>query len=95
LPLRATVGTAGLYYRSVPAFEVCSDDAELYRHSGARRDRPALDRLRDAEAGVLEGVICLSADRLGRSYAYQVPILEELERFGVQDPLPRRPDARR
>ena len=53
-------------------------------YSGARLDRPALDRLRDAaEAGVLDGVICLCADRLARAYAYQVLILEELERFGV------------
>ncbi|MBD0282660.1 MAG: recombinase family protein [Thermoleophilaceae bacterium] len=42
-------------------------------YSGARLDRPALDRLRDAaEAGVLEGVVCLCADRLARAYAYQV-----------------------
>lgn len=53
-------------------------------YSGARLDRPALDRLRDAaEAGLLDGVLCLCADRLARSYAYQVLILEELERFGV------------
>jgi site-specific DNA recombinase len=53
-------------------------------YSGARLDRPALDRLRDAaEAGVLEGVLCLCVDRLARAYAYQVLILEELERFGV------------
>jgi site-specific DNA recombinase len=53
-------------------------------YSGARLDRPALDRLRDAaEAGVLDGVLCLCADRLARSYAYQVLILEELERLGV------------
>ncbi len=53
-------------------------------YSGARLDRPALDRLRDAaEAGVLDGVICLAADRLARVYAYQVLIIEELERFGV------------
>ena len=53
-------------------------------YSGARLDRPALDRLRDAaEAGVLDGVICLCADRLARAYAYQVLILEELERFGI------------
>jgi site-specific DNA recombinase len=53
-------------------------------YSGARLDRPALDRLRDAaEAGVLDGVLCLCADRLARAYAYQVLILEELERFGV------------
>jgi site-specific DNA recombinase len=53
-------------------------------YSGARLDRPALDRLRDAaEAGVLDGVICLCADRLARAYAYQVLILEELARFDV------------
>lgn len=53
-------------------------------HSGARLDRPALDRLRDAaEAGVLDGVLCLRVDRLARAYPYQVLILEELERFGV------------
>jgi site-specific DNA recombinase len=53
-------------------------------YSGARLDRPALDRLRDAaEAGVLDGVLCLCADRLARAYAYQVLILDELKRFGV------------
>jgi site-specific DNA recombinase len=52
--------------------------------SGARLDRPALDRLRDAaEAGALDAVLCLCPDRLARVYAYQVLILEELERFGV------------
>jgi site-specific DNA recombinase len=53
-------------------------------YSGARLDRPALDRLRDtAEAGALDAVLCLCPDRLARAYAYQVLILEELERFGV------------
>ena len=53
-------------------------------HSGARLDRPALDRLRDAaRAGVLDGVLCLCVDRLARAYAYQVLILEELAHFGV------------
>jgi site-specific DNA recombinase len=53
-------------------------------YSGARH-RPALDRLRDAaEAGAFDCVVCLAADRLARSYAYQVLILEELERFGVE-----------
>jgi site-specific DNA recombinase len=53
-------------------------------YSGARLDRPALDRLRDAaEAGALDAVLCLCPDRLARAYAYQVLILDELERFGV------------
>jgi hypothetical protein len=54
-------------------------------YSGARLDRPALDRLRDAaQAGAFACVVCLAADRLARSYAYQVLILEELEHFGVE-----------
>ena len=53
-------------------------------YSGARLDRPALDRLRDAaEAGVFDAVICLAADRLARVYAYQVLIIDELARFDV------------
>ena len=54
-------------------------------YSGARLDRPALDALRDAaEAGLFEGVWCLSPDRLARAYAYQVLVLDELARFGVR-----------
>ena len=53
-------------------------------HSGARLDRPGLDALRDAaEAGLIERVWCLSPDRLARAYAYQVLVLDELDRFGV------------
>lgn len=52
--------------------------------SGARLDRPGLDALRDAaEAGQLDAVWCLSADRLARMYAYQVIVLDELSRHGV------------
>jgi site-specific DNA recombinase len=52
--------------------------------SGARLDRPALDALRDgAQAHRFEGVLVLTPDRLARNYAYQVLILEELERCGV------------
>lgn len=58
----------------------------IYRddgHSGARLDRPGLDRLRDAVArGEVERVLITSPDRLARRYAYQVWLLEELERAG-------------
>jgi len=41
-------------------------------YSGARLDRPGLDRLRDAaEAGAIDAIWCLSPERLARSYAYQ------------------------
>jgi site-specific DNA recombinase len=54
-------------------------------HSGARLDRPGLDALRDgAEAGLFEAVWCLSPDRLARAYAYQMLVLDELERFHVR-----------
>ncbi len=60
---------------------VCIDEG----YSGTRLDRPGLDRLRDgAEAGAFEAVLVLCPDRLARKYAYQVLILEELERLGVQ-----------
>ena len=60
---------------------VCVDDG----YSGTRLDRPGLDRLRDgAEAGAFEAVLILCPDRLARKYAYQMLILEELERFGVR-----------
>src|SRR5712672_3212660 len=53
-------------------------------YSGARLDRPGLDALRDAaEAGLVERVWVLSPDRLARAYAYQVLVLDELDRFGV------------
>ncbi len=73
--LRAHVAAAG----DELAGQYCDDG-----HSGARLDRPGLDALRDAaEAGLFEVVWCLSPDRLARSYAYQVLILDELARLGV------------
>jgi site-specific DNA recombinase len=60
--------------------EFCNDG-----YSGARLDRPGLDALRDAvEAGIIEAVWCLSPDRLARMYAYQVMVLDELNRHGVR-----------
>ena len=53
--------------------------------SGARLDRPGLDAMRDAaEAGLFQAVWCLTPDRLARSYAYQVLVLDELARLGVE-----------
>ena len=75
---------------------VCVDDG----YSGSRLDRPGLDRLRDgAEAGAFDAALVLCPDRLARKYAYQILILEELERFGVQvifldQPLSDDPQAR-
>jgi len=53
--------------------------------SGARLDRPALDRLRDAVAsGAVDSVLITSPDRLARRYAYPVWLREELDRAGCQ-----------
>ena len=54
--------------------------------SGARLDRPALDRLRDAaRRGELDAVVILSPDRLARNYAHQWLLIEEFEK--VNTPL--------
>src|SRR5437763_15593173 len=54
--------------------------------SGARLDRPALDRLRDAATrGEVDVVLITSPDRLARRYAYQSWLLEEFERVGRRD----------
>lgn len=51
--------------------------------SGARLDRPALDRLRDAIGrGQVDMLLLTSPDRLARRYAYQVWLLEEIARAG-------------
>jgi site-specific DNA recombinase len=53
--------------------------------SGARLDRPGLDRLRDLAAeGAFDVLLLCAPDRLARNYAYQVVILEELKRVGCE-----------
>jgi site-specific DNA recombinase len=53
--------------------------------SGAKLDRPALDRLRDQESeGSYQVVVCLSPDRLARVYTLQVLLLEEFRQAGLQ-----------
>ena len=54
-------------------------------YSGAILVRPALERLRDiAWAGGLDRLYVHSPDRLARKYAYQVVLLEELRKHGVE-----------
>jgi site-specific DNA recombinase len=58
----------------------------LYRdegYSGARIDRPALDRLRDAaERGEFQIVLVTAPDRLARRFVHQTLLLEELGQGG-------------
>ncbi len=52
--------------------------------SGAKRDRPELDRLlADAKAGRFEAICVYKLDRLGRSLHHLLDLLGELEQCGV------------
>jgi site-specific DNA recombinase len=54
-------------------------------HSGAVLIRPALERLRDrAAAGLIDRLYVHSPDRLARKYAYQILLIEEFNRRGVE-----------
>jgi site-specific DNA recombinase len=54
-------------------------------YSGATLMRPALERLRDlAAAGGIDRLYIHSPDRLARKYAYQVLLLDELQKAGVE-----------
>ena len=53
--------------------------------SGATLIRPALERLRDVVyGGTLERIYIMSPDRLSRKYAYQILLIDEFRRAGVE-----------
>ena len=63
-------------------------------YSGAVLARPALERLRDLAAeGQIEVVLVYAPDRLSRKYAYQVLLIEELARHGVEMMFVKSPSA--
>jgi site-specific DNA recombinase len=54
-------------------------------YSGSTLIRPALERLRDqAASGAVDRLYVLAPDRLARRYAYQVLVVDELRRAGVE-----------
>jgi site-specific DNA recombinase len=54
-------------------------------YSGSILARPGLERLRDqAAAGLIDRLYVLDPDRFSRKYAYQILIIEELTRCGVE-----------
>ena len=64
-------------------------------YSGSILVRPGLERLRDqAAAGAIDRLYMLDPDRLSRKYAYQVLILEELTRCGIEVVFLRNPVGR-
>jgi site-specific DNA recombinase len=65
----------------VPAERQFVDDG----YSGATLARPALDRLRDVVAlGGIDRIYVHSPDRLARNYAYQVLLIDEWRRAGIE-----------
>src|SRR6266542_865875 len=61
--------------------------------SGASLQRPALERLRDrAFEGCFAVLLCHAPDRLARRYAYQVLLLEELARGGIEVVFAKEPE---
>ncbi len=54
-------------------------------YSGATLERPGLERIRDLAAeGQIQVVLAYSPDRLSRKYAYQILLMEEFARQGVE-----------
>jgi site-specific DNA recombinase len=54
-------------------------------YSGATLERPGLERVRDLAAeGQIQVVLVYSPDRLSRKYAYQILLMEEFTRHGVE-----------
>ena len=65
----------------VPAEWVFEDEG----YSGATLERPGLERVRDLAAeGQIQVVLAYSPDRLSRKYAYQILLMEEFARQGVE-----------
>lgn len=54
-------------------------------YSGATLERPGLERVRDLAAeGQIQVVLAYAPDRLSRKYAYQILLIEEFTRHGVE-----------
>ena len=77
----ALVEWATTLHLEVPRGWVFEDDG----YSGATLERPGLERVRDlAAAGDIQVVLVHSPDRLSRKCAYQVLLIEEFGRHGVE-----------
>src|ERR1700676_4233816 len=62
--------------------------------SGAILERPGLERVRDLAAeGQIQVVLAYAPDRLSRKYAYQILLIEEFARHGVETVFVRAPQG--
>src|SRR6202049_2483674 len=63
-------------------------------YSGATLERPGLERVRDLAAeGQVQVVLAYAPDRLSRKYAYQILLIEELARHGVETRFVKAPQS--
>lgn len=63
-------------------------------YSGATLERPGLERVRDLAAeGQIQAVLAYAPDRLSRKYAYQILLIEELARHGVETRFVKSPQS--
>ena len=77
----ALIEFAQSYDLEVPQEWVFEDEG----YSGATLERPGLERVRDLAAeGQIQVVLAYSPDRLSRKYAYQILLIEEFARHGVE-----------
>src|ERR1017187_6988922 len=77
----ALIEFAASHDLQVPQEWVFEDDG----YSGATLERPGLERVRDLDGeGPKEPVLAYSPDRLSRQSAYQILLIEELVRNGVE-----------
>ena len=80
-PTRSLIEFAQGHDLEVPTEWVFEDDG----YSGATLERPGLERVRDLAAeGQIQVVLAYAPDRLSRKYAYQILLIEELARHGVE-----------
>ena len=62
--------------------------------SGAILERPGLERVRDLAAeGQIQALLAYAPDRLSRKYAYQILLIEEFARHGVETLFVRAPQG--
>ena len=86
----ALIGFARSRGYQVPTEWVFEDEG----YSGASLVRPGLERVRDLAAeGQIEAVLVYAPDRLSRKYAYQILLIEELARHGVDTVFMQAPQA--
>src|SRR6201994_4592667 len=84
----ALVAFARAQQFEVPKEWVFEDDG----YSGAELIRPGLERVRDLAAeGLIQAVLVYAPDRLSRRYAYQILLIEEFARAGVETLFVRAP----